>query len=256
MTHVLTNKLKYKFLIRAHDTELWASYRPQIPLWLYLITFVGIGVIIAAVVGILSKQPAGRLILLVLGLLLSLPILPIAVFARRQYERRSQVRAEMLDAVTWSGDEKVLDVGCGSGMLLNGAAARLDSGQAIGIDIWADHGGGGDLDLLYKHAQAENVRDRIQFQEVDAREMPFADESFDVVLSSWAMHHICHNREDFEKATQEMLRVLKPKGTIVIRDIAHMIDALVIRMEKAGLQIEVTEKPNDQKMVVAKKFNS
>ena len=253
MTHTPTQKWKYKFLRRAHDTELWASYQPHIPAWLYLPAFAGVCLIIGAVLGVPDGQPASRILLAIFGLLLSLPIVSVAFFVRRQHERRAQVRAEMLNAISWRGDEKVLDVGCGSGMLLNGAAARLNSGQAIGIDIWAKHGGGGNLDLLYKHAQSENVQKRIQFREMDARKMTFADDSFDVVLSSWALHHICHNREDFEKTTQEILRVLKPNGTIVIRDIAHMIDAMVMRMEKARLQIVVTEKPDDQKMVVGKK---
>ncbi len=38
----------------------------------------------------------------------------------------------------WTGDENVLDVGCGRGLMLLGAARRLTTGQAVGIDLWRD----------------------------------------------------------------------------------------------------------------------
>ena len=47
-----------------------------------------------------------------------------------------KLRDRVLDAITWRGDEKVLDVGCGPGLMLIGAAKRLKSGKATGIDIW------------------------------------------------------------------------------------------------------------------------
>ena len=45
-------------------------------------------------------------------------------------------RDKLLDLVEWSGQERVLDVGCGRGLMLIGAAKRLSSGKAIGIDLW------------------------------------------------------------------------------------------------------------------------
>jgi arsenite methyltransferase len=45
-------------------------------------------------------------------------------------------RENLLNLFQWSGDELVLDVGCGRGLMLVGAAKRLTSGRAIGIDLW------------------------------------------------------------------------------------------------------------------------
>lgn len=42
-------------------------------------------------------------------------------------------RERLLDTLTWSGQERVLDVGCGRGLMLVGAAKRLRSGRAVGI---------------------------------------------------------------------------------------------------------------------------
>ncbi len=47
-----------------------------------------------------------------------------------------QRREQFLDQIPWRGDETVLDVGCGRGLLLNAAARRLQTGKAIGVDLW------------------------------------------------------------------------------------------------------------------------
>ncbi|MER3436097.1 MAG: hypothetical protein C4288_22700 [Leptolyngbya sp. ERB_1_1] len=45
-------------------------------------------------------------------------------------------REKLLDSIQWLGNELVLDVGCGRGLMLVGAAKRLTNGKSIGIDIW------------------------------------------------------------------------------------------------------------------------
>src|SRR5262245_39967625 len=49
-----------------------------------------------------------------------------------------RARDALLNSVPWRGDEQVLDVGCGHGLMLIGAAKRLTTGRATGIDIWQD----------------------------------------------------------------------------------------------------------------------
>src|SRR5215831_4239697 len=46
------------------------------------------------------------------------------------------IRDRMLSSIPWRGDEQVLDVGCGRGLLLVGAAQRLTTGKATGLDRW------------------------------------------------------------------------------------------------------------------------
>src|SRR5438067_1587549 len=45
-------------------------------------------------------------------------------------------RERLLGLIPWRGDERVLDVGCGRGLLLVGAARRLTTGSSVGVDIW------------------------------------------------------------------------------------------------------------------------
>lgn len=131
------------------------------------------------------------------------------------------VRDRLLDAIPWRGDEKVIDVGCGRGLLLIGAAKRLRSGKVTGVDIWsAADLSGNHPDSTLLNAKAEGVADRVKLDEADARKLPAGSGTCDVVLSSLALHNI-RGAGEREKALAEMLRVAKPGGHVAIFDVFH-----------------------------------
>jgi ubiquinone/menaquinone biosynthesis C-methylase UbiE len=163
----------------------------------------------------------------------------MGLFIRWRGRQRTIVRTRVLGSISWRGNETVLDVGCGSGLLLNGVAMRVSSGRAIGIDLWSPHGGGGTLGLLRRNARLERVADRIEFRQADARKLPFESQAFDIVLSSGAIHHISRTHADFELAMHEIIRVLKPGGQVVIVDVAHMVSGCATQLRSAGLKCEV-----------------
>jgi ubiquinone/menaquinone biosynthesis C-methylase UbiE len=162
-------------------------------------------------------------------------------FARRKWTYASAIRTQIFDSLTLHGDENVLDVGCGSGLLVNEAARRLPTGKATGIDIWAPHSGGGSYALLMKNAKAEGVADKLEFKQADVRKLPFNDASFDVIVSSGALHHISRDRAEHEQAIHEMLRVLKPGGQLALMDISHMIEGYASSMKAKGVTSEVNK---------------
>jgi len=132
-----------------------------------------------------------------------------------------KLRDRILDSVPWRGDENVLDIGCGRGLLLIGAAKRLKKGKATGVDIWnSDDLSGNHPDATLANAKAEGVADRIKIENADARKLPFGANSFDIVLSSLAIHNIPQSTER-AKALREIARVLKPGGRVLIYDIFH-----------------------------------
>ena len=230
-------------LNHLHDSEIWSNYRPRIPRnFYYLALYGGIGVMVA-IWWLRGNQVVLANLIFVVGVLLILPIILVGCLVYWIRNKRLRNRNQILDVIAWRGDERVLDVGCGSGLLLNGAAQRLTSGKAIGIDIWVSSGGGGDFERLWQNVVAEGVTERVEFKEVDVRQMPFEDEMFDVVLSNAAMHHVGHHPHDKERALSEMIRVLKPGGYIVLRDVAVIIETITQKMAQLGLESEIRKMP-------------
>jgi len=133
-------------------------------------------------------------------------------------------RERLLQRIEWSGSERVLDVGCGRGLILTGAAKRLKSGRATGIDIWkAEDLTGNTSDATLENARREGVDDRVEVRTADVREIPFPDGTFDVVVSRAAIHNI-YSSTDRARAIREIARVLKPGGQAVIEDIRHHLE--------------------------------
>lgn len=106
------------------------------------------------------------------------------------------------DAVELQQDSKVLDVGCGTGVLTRELARRVPGNdEIIGLD--ANPG---------MIAVAQHADPRIAWQLGDASALPFADGTFDIVASQFALMLF----EDREKALREMWRVLSPDGKLVV----------------------------------------
>jgi SAM-dependent methyltransferase len=147
-------------------------------------------------------------------------------------------RDRLLGSIPWCGDETVLDVGCGRGLMLIGAAKRPASGKAAGVDIWqSEDQSGNHPEVTLSNARAEGVAERVEVRDGDARQLPFEDGTFGVVLSSLALHNI-HDAEGRREAVEEIARVLKGSGRVAILDIWHT-DQYEQVLRESGVQ-EVT----------------
>ena len=133
-----------------------------------------------------------------------------------------RAREKLLDLIPWRGNETVLDIGCGRGLLLVAAARRLTTGKATGLDLWqAEDLTGNRPEATLENARLEGVSDRVNVKTGDMREMPFADASFDIVVSNVAIHNV-YDRSGREKTMREIARVLRPGGRVVIEDIRYI----------------------------------
>ena len=125
----------------------------------------------------------------------------------------------ILDSLHLRGDEGVLYLGCGRGAVLTAVARRLTSGRVTGIDIWSKKDQSGNArDVTLRNVSLEGLADRVQIDTGDMRALPYPDATFDLVVSSLAIHNI-PSKADRKQAIAEGYRVLKPGGRIVIADI-------------------------------------
>jgi len=143
-------------------------------------------------------------------------------------------RDRLLDELPWRGDERVLDVGCGRGLLLIGAARRLTTGRATGLDLWRRQDqAGNDPAATMANAIVEGVAARVELCDGDARRLPFDDQTFDVVVSSLALHNIV-GAPGRATAIGEIVRVLKSGGHVAILDHRNT-GQYAAALSKAGL---------------------
>ena len=144
-------------------------------------------------------------------------------------------RERLLDQIAWTGSESVLDIGCGRGLMLIGAAKRLTTGKAMGIDVW--HGedqSHNKPDETIRNVRLAGVADRVEVRTMDMRSLGFGDASFDVIVSHWVVHNVS-KQADRKVALREMVRVLKPGGVILLADIVNH-DEYATELRACGLQ--------------------
>jgi len=119
------------------------------------------------------------------------------------------VAASLIKAAALRSGERVLDVGCGTGVVAR-LAAEITGGRVAGLD--ANPG------MLAVARSATPARTSIDWYEADAAAIPLPDESFDAVLCQMTLQFI----QDKESAVREMHRVLVPGGRVVLNTPGRM----------------------------------
>lgn len=124
------------------------------------------------------------------------------ITVRRDEWRWVRDRFDALE-VSRSADLSVLDIGCGNGALLRELSPRLSRGE--GVDVSRQ---------LLEHAREQSASiSHLSFTEIDGPQLPFPDNTFDVVTSFLSFRYL-----DWDPLMLEVVRVLKPGGSILIVD--------------------------------------
>ncbi|MGB8385348.1 MAG: methyltransferase domain-containing protein, partial [Dermatophilaceae bacterium] len=119
-------------------------------------------------------------------------------------------RASVTDHLDLRSGDRVLDVACGPGHLAADLAGRVAPGGSVdGIDAAQER---------VKHAQGrvDRLGLPVTFQTATAQQLPFADGTFAGVTCTMALHHIDPSGRG--RAIEEMRRVLRPGGRLVVAD--------------------------------------
>ena len=156
---------------------------------------------------------------------------------------RGKFRAwhDLLQSLDLRGDERALDLGCGRGAVLLMAAQYLPQGRAVGVDIWSNKDQSGNaMAVTEQNAATEGVADRVELHTADMRNLPFEAGSFDLIVSSVAIHNI-GERAGRDQAIDEAWRVLRPGGRLLVADISkssqyqQRLAALGVTVERRNL---------------------
>ncbi len=140
----------------------------------------------------------------------------------------------------------VLDAGCGSGRHLR-ALARLPGSSIFGIDRNSS-----DVAEAVRALQEmpDALSREVSVTSADITKMPFADETFDCVICSEVLEHI----PEHEAALNELVRVLKPRGTLAVSVPRYFSERICWLISPAyssdeGGHIRIYKKKDLQKML-------
>jgi ubiquinone/menaquinone biosynthesis C-methylase UbiE len=132
--------------------------------------------------------------------------------------RESLFKRRLLEQADPQPGQRILDLGCGTGTLAILTASAQPDAKVIGVD--------GDPEILKRaRAKAKSARLGVHFDHGLSTELPYDDESFDLVLSTLVFHHLtgAHKR----RTVSEIARVLKPGGELHVGDFGRPANPLM-----------------------------
>src|SRR5690606_27779700 len=139
------------------------------------------------------------------------PVAPMGAPPPENYERYfvpavgKPLAHDLLRLAALRPGERVLDVGCGTGVVTRLAARDVGAGGgAVGVDLEAA--------MLAVARSVTPPTPGIEWRQADAQALPFDDECFDVALCQMSLQFV----EDRTRALAEMRRVLVPGGRVVL----------------------------------------
>ena len=143
-------------------------------------------------------------------------------------------------------DDKVLDIGCGSGRHTC-SAAMLENVFSVGADLSPEDVAMADERLRENEPY---IKGRYGTLSADITNLPFADGAFDLVICSEVLEHI----PEHHSALTELVRVLKPGGNLVVSVPSWLPERICWALSKnyhqcAGGHVRIYEKRQLEKML-------
>jgi len=128
--------------------------------------------------------------------------------SKRHAKKNLEVIEKIFRLIDLSGINNVLEIGCGVGVV----SEHLNNNYkmtVIGTDV--------DPKQIKIAKKFNKKNDNLKYIEANATDLPFEKDIFDLSLSLWVLHHV----RDWHKVLEEINRILKPNGTIIIHDLVY-----------------------------------
>lgn len=136
--------------------------------------------------------------------------------------RTRKIHQSTIQLANLQPGEAILDVGCGTGKLLFAAEKVVaPTGTAVGLDVEAGM-------IAQARAHAAKAHSHATFDTASITQIPYPDNSFDVVTSSLVYHHL--SQAEKVAGLQEVARVLKANGRLLIVDLNPTRRGLAVRL--------------------------
>ena len=151
-------------------------------------------------------------------------------YARRHNKMAEMFGQEYARKLSLRGFQKgrIIDIGCGFGATNLVLAKRFVDSEIVGIDLSEPL-----LRLARRAADAANIGERVRFEKADVHQIPYEDNSFDVVINVNMVHLV----EEPTQMLSEIERVLVPGGFLFIADLRRSWLGLVEGVIRSGLTI-------------------
>ncbi len=109
----------------------------------------------------------------------------------------------VFDQMVFAGNVRILELGCGTALLWRSNLQRIPDDSHIILSDFSEGMLKGAKNIL------NNALDKFEFNVINAEQIPYSDDLFDIVIANHMLYHI----PNLEKALSEISRVLKPNGT-------------------------------------------
>ncbi len=120
----------------------------------------------------------------------------------------------------WDGRNPILDVGTGTAQIPIELCRQTPIAEIVAIDLAAQM-----LAVGRANVERAGLEYRVRLERRDAKAVPYAMESFAAVISNSIVHHI----PEPGKVIAEMVRVLRPGGTLLVRDLLRPANETMLR---------------------------
>ena len=115
----------------------------------------------------------------------------------------------------WDGHNPILDVGTGTAQIPIELCRQAATTQVVAVDMAQEM-----LCVAEENVRRVGLEGRLRLEQADAKSLAFAEHTFAAVISNSIVHHI----PEPKRVLAEMVRVVKPGGTLFIRDLLRPDD--------------------------------